>query len=179
MNQIGGEVKQRNENEAAQVDSRMWCDQDLIGTNFFAEEEDVDIDCAGPPRLLSSSPELFLGGKTVLEQFLGLKGGLHRQNSIEVKALACRSADRLCLVNGRRGQNGKSVNSVKSLSGRLQEGKPITEIGAKRQVCSSFVPHVHPEVEIKPQASKTVNVWRRAGTKSPPRTGPLTIFVPH
>ena len=101
MNEVGGELGKRFENEAALVETGVRDGEREVVDDAIVVEQDVEIDGARTPALCGGfPPALALNRLELCQQRVRIERGVNFGDSVEVRSLR-RSADRLRLKDRR------------------------------------------------------------------------------
>lgn len=133
MYQLGSDVGQGRENEAALPHARMRDHEIGFVEPGIADEQDVDIEGPGPPPLMADPTGVGLEPLSELEQLPRREIGLECDDSVEELPLL-RPTDRFGHVHARQRDNLDSGRGHQAVDCSLQRAGPITEIRSEPEV---------------------------------------------
>ncbi len=136
MDQIGGQLGQRFQHEAAFMQSGMGQSEHRRLDDQIADKEQVDVNDTGLPTITTRPSERSFDGKCNGQQVRRRKRCMDAEDGVQVRRLVRRPADRAGLIEGRDitwnvdVQNGMPT---KCMNGGAKRKESITEIGADAQ----------------------------------------------
>jgi len=135
MNGLGGDLGQGFEDEAPFVHPGMRDGARRPMQGLPVEEQQVQVDGAGPPTFGPPAAEGMFGGQQQVEQSGWVEGGLHAGGGVEITALAGRTADRVSFVKTGEADRLDALSRAQQINGRLNDRLTVTQIGSQADIC--------------------------------------------